>query len=1272
MNIRKPFSLGLVFLGALIGGLLALGAPALALKAHVYSSSFGGAGSEPGKLERPFGVAVNEVTIGKVGDVYVVDRGNNRVEWFSPEGKELKGEFDGHETPAGSFLEPTAIAIDDSANPLDPSAGDVYVLDEGHNVVDKFDANGKYIDTIIPRKELTHPIHIHGVAVDPEGQLWISEGAEFAPYEGEVFNYSSAVTNELLSSRPVPTSVTEGLAVDSEDNLYVTRGDYGTMTKLSSSGEVLIENVEPPFQSEPAASFDTATGEIFIDNETNVAVFDSAPSCTGVNPCAVEPSSSLRDRFGSEHLENGKGIAVDSASDVVYVADSATDSVVVFTPVLVPTVVTGAVSNPGEGSATLNGSVDPEGVQVTSCEFEYGLTTAYESTAQCTSSPGDGSAPVAVSAQVSGLQPGATYHYRLVAANANGARGGGDATFQAGPTVSGESAPKVSTTEAAVTAEIGAGGQPTSYHVEYGPTAAYGSSTPQKSVGASIEATAVLVQLAKLQSGVIYHYRFVATNAFATVSGADMTFTTTTAVLSAQTLPDNRVYELVSPPEDTEVYPPPYSFAGSGPSLGSTGEYPALVSISYTEVDNTYRTAANGDAVAFVGESPASGVAGSGATGPGNGNQYLARRGTAGWETSDIAIPNGGGEGGSEFSSFSEDFSIFTLATEFPVAAEPEKPAGCGGNTVYAHYGSGYHALIATPAVAGQCFALASAGISANDAHILLFGSDALTAGAHEGEAFEDANLYDSVDGQLHQVNVLPDGEPEQHPHALFGGRVNFQENGEVDFEGVVSHDGTRVFWTAEEGEGTVSTQPKALYVRENDAQPQSPIAEGRCTVAADACTLQLDQAEAGAEGASGGGRFVAASGDGSRVFFIDCSRLTKDSTADNESYCGGNEEGHTFYGNDLYEYDFAKPEGERLTDLTVDHTADPLGADVQGVVGAAEDGSRVYFVANGVLTQGPNAEGGEPAAEQPNLYVSHDGATSFVATLSTIDDVEYGLNFHGSGKAVGGDWRLEPGIRTAEVAPGGNAMAFMSALPLTGQHEGGVFVYDAATGRLACASCSPSGAAPPPSTTGAYVPVSGSPSVMPRWLNETGGVQVYFMTDRSLVPQDANGQQDVYEWESEGSGGCTRSAGCVAPLSSVSTPHAGYLIDASANGEDVFFTQRASLVPRAANEDVKLYDARVNGGFPESSLACTGTGCQGAPPAPPVYATPASETFNGVGNYPPVARSTSKPKPKSLTRAEKLARSLKKCRTKPKRRRSACEKQMRKLYGPAQRKGTR
>ncbi len=89
--------------------------------------------------------------------------------------------------------------------------------------------------------------------------------------------------------------------------------------------------------------------------------------------------------------------------------------------------------------------------------------------------------------------------------------------------------------------------------------------------------------------------------------------------------------------------------------------------------------------------------------------------------------------------------------------------------------------------------------------------------------------------------------------------------------------------------------------------------------------------------------------------------------------------------------------------------------------------------------------------------------------------------------------------------------------------------------------------------------------------------------------------------------------------------------LDASATGDDVFFTTRAQLVPEDKNEQIDVYDARVNGGFPTAHTACSGTRLPGRPPAPPTFATPASVTFSGTGNFPPLASVVVKPKTKTV-----------------------------------------
>ncbi|HEY2397479.1 MAG TPA: alkaline phosphatase family protein, partial [Solirubrobacteraceae bacterium] len=77
-----------------------------------------------------------------------------------------------------------------------------------------------------------------------------------------------------------------------------------------------------------------------------------------------------------------------------------------------PTAETGAATSVKQTSATLNATVNPNGGEVTDCHFEYGASSAYGSSVPCATSPGSGSTPVAVSAQLSGLGAKSTYHFR--------------------------------------------------------------------------------------------------------------------------------------------------------------------------------------------------------------------------------------------------------------------------------------------------------------------------------------------------------------------------------------------------------------------------------------------------------------------------------------------------------------------------------------------------------------------------------------------------------------------------------------------------------------------------------------------------------------------------------------------------------------------------------------------------------------------------------------------------------------------------------------------
>ena len=224
---------------------------------------------------------------------------------------------------------------------------------------------------------------------------------------------------------------------------------------------------------------------------------------------------------------------------------------------------TGGATDVTATRAQLNGSLDPDGM-ATSYRFEYGLDTKYNVTTP-ESSAGSGTGFQAIAPiEVTKLQPGTTYHYRLVAKNELGTTFGTDRIFSAGssPKVSAVRAINVNAEEADLHADINPVGSATTYRFEYGPTLDYGSSTPVGELPASNENQTVSAHIAGLQNGV-YHYRVVATNDLGTTVGDDTTFnfpppSCPNSHVRQQTgsnyLPDCRAYELVSPASAGATY----------------------------------------------------------------------------------------------------------------------------------------------------------------------------------------------------------------------------------------------------------------------------------------------------------------------------------------------------------------------------------------------------------------------------------------------------------------------------------------------------------------------------------------------------------------------------------------------------------------------------------------------------------------------------------------------------------------------------------------------
>ena len=216
------------------------------------------------------------------------------------------------------------------------------------------------------------------------------------------------------------------LAVSSTHTGTFTQGDTGdtytlvvtNLGSVASSGTVTVVDTLPAGLTATAISgtgWTTNLGTLTCTRTDALATGATYPPITVTVSVAANASANVTNTA-----------AVSGGGDANPGNNTASDPTVV-NPASAPTVTSGTASGIGTATATLNGSVDPNG-QTTTAGFDYGLTTSYGLTAAVAGSL-SGTTTQAVAVNVSGLSAGTTYHFRVAATNALGAANGLDQTF---------------------------------------------------------------------------------------------------------------------------------------------------------------------------------------------------------------------------------------------------------------------------------------------------------------------------------------------------------------------------------------------------------------------------------------------------------------------------------------------------------------------------------------------------------------------------------------------------------------------------------------------------------------------------------------------------------------------------------------------------------------------------------------------------------------------------------------------------------------------------
>jgi YD repeat-containing protein len=226
--------------------------------APTFASTFGANGSGNGQMKLPADVAVSPG-----GSIWVVDKGNNRIQRFNANGSFFSA-FGSLGSGNGQFNSPAAIAIGPQ--------GHIYVADKGNSRVQKFNSFGLYLGqfgSMGTGNGQFAGAGPEGIAVDPKGNVWVAD-----TYGGrlQVFSESGAFIKSVSSpgSAPGQLSKPTGIDIDPDGTVWVADWAVNRISVFNEAGGFLRQ----------FGSYGTGEGqfanpaEVNVDGEGNVWVAD--------------------------------------------------------------------------------------------------------------------------------------------------------------------------------------------------------------------------------------------------------------------------------------------------------------------------------------------------------------------------------------------------------------------------------------------------------------------------------------------------------------------------------------------------------------------------------------------------------------------------------------------------------------------------------------------------------------------------------------------------------------------------------------------------------------------------------------------------------------------------------------------------------------------------------------------------------------------------------------------------------------------------------------